>query len=605
MQLPRLPILQYDRCRPSRNTSPPLSCNTTVAIPSRDITGHGVRVDHTLLVDPGEPPVISGVTRFPATDHVGGNSKIPSIVYYDLEGVPRAFGGKALQESVIERAEDEEWVKVEWWKLHLRPKNLASNHVTDQDLPPLPTNRSTIQILSDFMGYLFRCSKTYIQESHVSGPEMWGSFENNIDFVLSHPNGWEGPQQTQIRRAAVLAGLVPDSPEGQARIQLVTEGEASMHFCLSTEKTAGSFKEDQGIMIIDAGGGTINVSSYYMTTSPPTFQEIAPVECRLQGAVFITRRAQQLLTVKLTGSKFGTPEDVAQMTSEFDKTTKLRFNNPTEPSYIRLGTVKDRDLAFNIKSGQFKLPGTDVATLFEPSAAAIIDAVENQRRLATKPIQRTSTLDRSTRRLTTAQSIFLVGGFAAKNKAVADGALAFYLDHRVSARVSKFTYGTRCAVEFNKNNEQHKLRAASAIPRPSGRMVLPNAFSAILHKGTAVSETKDFRKDFITECAERTSCDTIATEIVCYRGDASNPRWTDSEPGVFSNLCTVHAGYVPSIQDAQSPTGFAGLQFYRQQFSIVLMFGLTELQAQISWMENGVDRRVPATVVFDQIVEEI
>lgn len=50
-------------------------------------------------------------------------------------------------------------------------------------------------------------------------------------------------------------------------------------------------------------------------------------------------------------------------------------------------------------------------------------------------------------------------------------------------------------------------------------------------KGTTVSEAKEFRKDFITECAERTSCDTIATEIVCYRGNASNPRWTDSEPG--------------------------------------------------------------------------
>ena len=61
--------------------------------------------------------------------------------------------------------------------------------------------------------------------------------------------------------------------------------------------------------------------------------------------------------VKLAGSKFGTPEDIAQMTNEFDKTTKLRFSNPAEPSYIRFGTVKDRDLAYNIKSGQLKLPG--------------------------------------------------------------------------------------------------------------------------------------------------------------------------------------------------------------------------------------------------------
>jgi hypothetical protein len=99
-----------------------------------------------------------------------------------------------------------------------------------------------MQILSDFMGYLFQCTKNYIQETHASGRDMWALFENNIDFVLSHPNEWDGPQQTQIRRAAVLAGLVPDSPEGQARIQLVTEGEASLHYCLSTEKTASLFK---------------------------------------------------------------------------------------------------------------------------------------------------------------------------------------------------------------------------------------------------------------------------------------------------------------------------------------------------------------------------
>ena len=128
------------------------------------------------------------------------------------------------------------------WKLHLRPKNMASSHITDQDIPALRPNRTAIEILGDFMGYLFQCTKTYIQETHASGRDMWTSFENNIDFVLSHPNGWEGPQQTQIRRAAVLAGLVPDSPEGQARIQMVTEGEASLHFCLSSEKTAGSLK---------------------------------------------------------------------------------------------------------------------------------------------------------------------------------------------------------------------------------------------------------------------------------------------------------------------------------------------------------------------------
>ena len=52
--------------------------------------------------------------RFPAQEHIGGDSKIPSILYYDQEGHLRAAGAEATQESVIEKAEDEGWAKLEW-----------------------------------------------------------------------------------------------------------------------------------------------------------------------------------------------------------------------------------------------------------------------------------------------------------------------------------------------------------------------------------------------------------------------------------------------------------------------------------------------------------
>jgi len=76
------------------------------------------------------------------------------------------------------------------------------------------------------------CAKEYIKDTHANGLQLWTSLENEIDFVLSHPNGWEGSEQTQMRRAAVVAGLVPDTPEGHARISFVTEGEASLHFAI-------------------------------------------------------------------------------------------------------------------------------------------------------------------------------------------------------------------------------------------------------------------------------------------------------------------------------------------------------------------------------------
>jgi len=45
---------------------------------------------------------------------VGGDSKIPSILYYSQDGELRAVGAEALQEHIIEEAEDNEWIKLEW-----------------------------------------------------------------------------------------------------------------------------------------------------------------------------------------------------------------------------------------------------------------------------------------------------------------------------------------------------------------------------------------------------------------------------------------------------------------------------------------------------------
>jgi hypothetical protein len=78
---------------------------------------------------------------------------------------------------------------------------------------------------------LYECARSYIQDTHPNGSEFWTSVERHIEFVLSLPNGWEGAQQSQMRHAAVLAGLVTDG-DAQARLQFVTEGEASLHFCV-------------------------------------------------------------------------------------------------------------------------------------------------------------------------------------------------------------------------------------------------------------------------------------------------------------------------------------------------------------------------------------
>ena len=99
-----------------------------------------------------------------------------------------------------------------------------------------------VEVLADFLAYLLQCASSYIQDTHVNGRDLWNSVESDIDFVLSHPNGWEGPQQSEMRQAAVLAKLIPDKPGGHSRLSFVTEGEASLHYCIRNGLPGGAMK---------------------------------------------------------------------------------------------------------------------------------------------------------------------------------------------------------------------------------------------------------------------------------------------------------------------------------------------------------------------------
>jgi hypothetical protein len=129
------------------------------------------------------------------------------------------------------------------FKLHLRSKVGSGKNVT-KDIPPLPLNKIVVEVFADFLEYLFNCAADYIKETHATGPTFWESIKNDIDFVLSHPNGWEGTQQQEMRRAAVLAKLISDTPNGHAKLSFVTEGEASLHFSIQNGLPPGAMKVD-------------------------------------------------------------------------------------------------------------------------------------------------------------------------------------------------------------------------------------------------------------------------------------------------------------------------------------------------------------------------
>jgi len=68
------------------------------------------------------------------------------------------------------------------------------------------------------------------------------------------------------------------------------------------------------------------------------------------------------------------------------------------------------------------------------------------------------------------------------NKAVADGAVSFYLDHFVSARVSKLSYGTRVYHMYIAQKESHRRRVHTLFTDITGYPSILGGFSEILAK---------------------------------------------------------------------------------------------------------------------------
>lgn len=199
------------------------------------------------------------------------------------------------------------------WKLHLCPSHLASSL---NELPPLPPGKSAVDVLTDFIKYLFDCCKTYILDCH---PELtWSSLEHSIEYILTYPGGW-GEQRHIYHQAIERTGLVSSVPEEQSRVHLLTDGQGGLHFCIAQLLNGEVVNSTvpQGVVVIDAGGGTIDLSMYSITMASNRIscEEIAPAECmrlsptadlllkhpylrlgRLQGSIFVTCRARALIS---------------------------------------------------------------------------------------------------------------------------------------------------------------------------------------------------------------------------------------------------------------------------------------------------------------------
>ncbi|KIY44179.1 hypothetical protein FISHEDRAFT_52475, partial [Fistulina hepatica ATCC 64428] len=478
-------------------------------------------------------------------------------------------------------------------RLHMHPETPLLYEAITSQIPTLPPNKTVVEIYVDFYKYLFHCVKQYIIETHVAGQSLWDDAEPRIQYILSHPNKWEGARQVDMRRAMVLAGILSSDNDAMSRVSFVTEGEASLHYCICLE----GYAHGKGMIIADCGGGTVDISAYSSVASTEEechrFEEIPPTICLMKGSIFVTRNACEYLKSHLKGSLYF--NDVDTITAKFDQTTKHRFRNPEEPSFVKFGTGRDNDLLLNIRAGQLRFPGHVVASFFDGLITHVVNALHAQVKRARQKIQ----------------CVLLVGGFAASpylfsklreslqslgitlcrpdshvNKAVADSAVSFFLDRLVASRTAKHTYGIECIIHYDSSDPEHLMRKATLLETAEGEQVIPKSFSVILLKGTSVTEEQEFCRPYYQTGFVRKSLCYTRIEIFVYNGSRVTENLTVTLLIVDKYVVRCQVGADTSKIVKVERRRDDGHIYYKIEFSIVIFFGLTEMKAQIAWKEN-------------------
>ncbi|KAJ7640457.1 hypothetical protein DFH06DRAFT_1334809 [Mycena polygramma] len=628
------------------NRRPPYSGSARKLIVSIDV-GTTFTATSFCLLQPGNVPKFEEILRWPK--QATPDAKVPSVLYYDRNGNSKAFGAETEDEDTVIEAEENGWLKAEWyvyhdfptclvsedllrWKLLLRPAHLPI--IQDLTLPALPASVTLDDVFTHHLGYVKDQVKAYITTTYGEGGNIWDTLSPTMYIILTTPNGWEGSQQRRMRAAAIRAGLVDET--GGRRVKFVSEAEAAVLYATDSGSVSDWLVTDGQLILCDCGGGTVDITSgifiiiIYLVLMDPIrgykIDAIQPVlklsessasRCYLAGAVFITQTAKAFFKARLQGTEWESEESMQRIVLHFDRNAKKKFTDENMVSYVQLDGHKSNP-ALNITRGRLKITGVEMASFFAGPLNKIIEgleiAFENGDRLADK--------------------VILVGGLASSPyvysklrewgetlgisvsrpdgptvKAVANGALAWHLDSSVDSRVAKYHYGIACRRPYIESDPNCVERAAVKYQALNDNWYIPSGWSSIVKKArhSAANDKleagKEFAASFTTEIDEQTSDFAHPVSIYVYRRSTPPPFITFAgrkslQPG-FEVICTVTGNLERSYQAAPLLISNTGRRYKRVAFEVCLALGETELTARLRWKEDDVDTYGEAEIAYE------
>ncbi|RPB00669.1 hypothetical protein L873DRAFT_1827566 [Choiromyces venosus 120613-1] len=279
--------------------------------------------------------------------------------------------------------------KLSWIKILLDPSQPRPNFVNPKKMT-LPKGKKPVDIVTDYLGALK--SHTVQTLERRLGKEVVQ--KSKVEYVLTVPAVWSDKARQMTMEAAIRAGLGVGAEEGETGLlKLITEPEGAAEYALRSIQP-NSMKVGDCFVVCDAGGGTVDLISYRISSLIPLqLNEVAIGTGALCGAVYLDRRFEDFISKRIGRDKFDAMDHRArfQMNQFWETYVKREFvddegvqrdeeeeeENENKLFWVPVMGVPD-DEDKGIRGGFLKLSRREVKEIFEPIVAQVLELISKQ-----------------------------------------------------------------------------------------------------------------------------------------------------------------------------------------------------------------------------------
>ncbi|CAO3594608.1 unnamed protein product [Absidia cylindrospora] len=398
---------------------------------------------------------------------------------------------------------------------------------------------------------------------------------DQYSYCLTVPAIWSDQAKAMMRQAAVKAGII-ELTDPLSRLTLISEPEAAALYC-ERKCDMSNLKHRDKFMIIDAGGGTVDLIVYEIHQPTPDenrkLKELTSGYGGVCGSSDIDKNMRRLLLTKFGTGGAAMPTCTLEMIMEtFIEYIKPVFHGD-ENHLLDIPAIALPYLPEGLLNEDYQLVLTAEELdqeVFGPVFFSVSKLIKNQLQQANIQVN----------------TAFLVGGFGSstylyqtiKNAfsdqidtfvspshaelAIVRGAVYHCLQPElVTSKVARRTYGvrTRLLFEAGLDPEESAIMTSDGVKRCSTR------FDVILRKGQRIKVGSKIRRSFWVTYPKHTEAD-----LYVYDGNEPIPRQIN-DPGVQKVAdFPIKMPHLPGMVAGE-----------RVDVSLDFIFGLTELKIDV------------------------